>query len=90
MIGDNRIKEPQKPITYRLFCFGWLVIGRESQIEKKITEFQSFFIYSEPDNLQRIWEIEEIPTATLWTSVEQKSKIYSKVPPDATQWEDLL
>ena len=38
MIGDNRIKEPQKPITYRLSCFGWLVIGRESQLEKKSTQ----------------------------------------------------
>ena len=52
MIGDNRIKEPQKPITYRLSCFGWLVIGRESQLEKKSTQLQSFLICSEPDNLQ--------------------------------------
>ena len=35
--GENRIKEPQKPNTYHLSCFGWLVIGRESQLEKKST-----------------------------------------------------
>ena len=72
MIGDNRIKEPEKPITYRLSCFGWLVIGRESHPEKKSTQLQSFFICSEPDNLQRFREIEDITTATQWTSEEQK------------------
>ena len=72
MIGDNRIKEPQKPITYRLSCFGWLVIWRESQLEKKSTQLQSAFIYSKPENLQQFWEIEEIPKATQWTSEEQK------------------
>ena len=78
MIGDNRIKEPQKPITYRLSCFGWLVIGRESKLEKKSTQLQSFFICSEPDNLQRFWEIEDIPTATQWTSEEQKCEDHFK------------
>ncbi|XP_075262597.1 uncharacterized protein LOC142354231 [Convolutriloba macropyga] len=33
-IGDNRIKEPEKPITYRLSCFGWLVIGHASSTTK--------------------------------------------------------
>ena len=78
MIGDNRIKEPQKPITYRLSCFGWLVIGRESQHERMSTQLQSFFICSEPRNLQRFWEIEEIPTATQWTSEEQKCEDHLK------------
>ena len=78
MIGDNRIKEPQKPITYRLSCFGWLVIGRESQLEKKSTQLQSFFICSDPDNLQQFWEIEEIPTITQWTSEEQKLEDHFK------------
>ncbi|XP_075260576.1 uncharacterized protein LOC142352093 [Convolutriloba macropyga] len=72
MIGENRIKELQKPITYRLSCFVWLAIGRESQLEKKSTQLQSFFICSEPDKLQRFWEIEEIPTRTQWTSELQK------------------
>ena len=78
LIGDKRIKEPQKPITYRLSCFGWLVIGRESQLEKKSTQLQSFFICSEPDNLQRFWEIEEIPTITQWTSEQQKCENHFK------------
>ena len=74
MTGDNRIKEPQKPITYRLSCFGWLVIGLESQIQKKSALDQSFFFCSEPGSLQWFWEIEKIPTATQWTSEEQKCK----------------
>ncbi|XP_075253325.1 uncharacterized protein LOC142345123 [Convolutriloba macropyga] len=78
MIGDNRIKEPQKPITYHLSSFGWLVIGRESQLEKKSTQLQSFLIYSEPEDLQRFWDIEEIPTATQWTSEAQKCKNHFK------------
>ena len=91
MIGDSRIKEPKKPITYRLSCFGWLVIGRESQLEKKITQLQSFFICSEPDNLQRFWEIEEIPRQQHSGHQKNRSaKITSKVPPDTTQREDLL
>ena len=53
MIGGNRIKEPQKPSTYSLSCFGWLVIGPECQLEMKSTQLQSFFICSEPDTLQR-------------------------------------
>ena len=57
IIGDNRIKEPQKSTTYRLSCFGWLLMRRESQLEKKNTQLESFFICSEPDNLQRFWEI---------------------------------
>ena len=72
IIGDNKRKEPQKPITYRLSCCGWLVIGCESQLEKKRTQLQSFFICSESDNLQRIWEIEETTSITKWTSEEQK------------------
>ena len=78
MIGDNRIKEPQKPITYHLSCFGWLVIGRESHLEKKSTQLQSFFICSETDNLLRFWEIDEIPTDTQWTSEEQKCEDHFK------------
>ena len=42
MIGDKRIKEPLMPITHRLFCFGCFVFGRESQLENKSTQLQSF------------------------------------------------
>ena len=80
MIGDNRIKEPKKTITYRLSCFGWLVIGRESQLEKKSIQLQSFFICSEPDNLQRFWEIDEIPTATQCTSEEMRRSLQKYHP----------
>ena len=77
-IGENRIKEPQMPITYRLSCFGWLVIGHESQLERKSSELQSFFICSEPDNLQRFWEIEEIRTTIQCTSEEHKCEDHFK------------
>ena len=90
MIGDNRIKEPQKPITYRLSCFGGLVIGRESPLEKKSTQLQSFFICSEPDNLQQFWEIEEIPTTTQGTSEEQKSDDHFKSTTRRNSEEGLL
>ena len=72
MVEDNRFREPQKPIIYRLSCFGWLVIGRESKLEKKSTHFQFFSfvlnqtIYSDSGKLTRI------STTTQWTSEEQK------------------
>ena len=75
LIGDNRIKEPQQKITYSLSCLVWLVIGRESQLEKKNTELQSF---SEPDNLLHLWEIDKLPKITQWISEEPKCEDHFK------------
>ena len=72
MIGNNRLKEPNCGITYRLSMFGWVVIGRE-QTEKTYTnDLQTFFVSSEPEILELFWEIEEVPAAQLWTTTEEK------------------
>ena len=50
MIGNNRLKEPNCGITYRLSMCGWVVIGRE-QTDKTYTNYlQTFFVSSEPEN----------------------------------------
>ena len=72
MIGNNRLKEPNCGITYRLSMFGWVVFGRE-QTEKTYTnDLQTFFVSSEPEILERFWEIEEVPAAQLWTTEEKR------------------
>ena len=51
--------------------FSWVVIGGE-QAEKIYTnDLQTFFVSSEPENLQRFWELKEIPAAQNWT-IERK------------------
>ena len=72
MIGNNRLKEPNCGITYRLSMFGWVVIGREQTDKTYTNDLQTFFVSSEPENLQRFWEIEEVPAAQLWTAEEKR------------------
>ena len=72
MIGNNRLKEPNCGIIYRLSMFGWVVIGREQTDKTYTNDLQTFFISSEPENLQRFWEIEEVPAAQLWTAEEKR------------------
>ena len=63
MMGNNRLKEPNCGITYRLSRFGWVVIGREQTDKTYTNDLQTFFVSSEPENLKRFWEIEEVPAA---------------------------
>ena len=72
MIGSNRLKEPYYGITYRLSMFGWVVIGRGQTDKTYTNDLQTFFVSSEPENLQRFWEIEEVPAAQLWTAQEKR------------------
>ena len=71
MVGNNRLKEPNIPVTYRLSVFGWLVIGRENVQTSKSSSFQTYFVSSIEDSLQRFWEIEEVP-ATKHLSDEER------------------
>ena len=52
--------------------FGWVVIGREQTDKTYTNDLQTFFVSSEPENLQRFWEIEEVPAAQLWTAEEKR------------------
>ena len=72
MIGNNRLKEPNCGITYRLTMFGWVVIGREQTDKTYTKNLQTFFFSSEPKNLQRFWEKEDVPAAQLWTAQENR------------------
>ena len=72
MIGNNRLKEPNCGITYKLSMFGWVVIGREQTDKTYTNDLQTFFVSSEPENLQRFWEIEEVLAAQLWTAEEKR------------------
>ena len=91
IFGDDRIKEPQKQITYRLSCFGWLVIGRQSQSqpENKSTRIHYFFICSEPDSLEQFWKVKKFRQQHIGDQKNRNSSITSKVPPDATRSETL-
>ena len=72
IIGNNRLKEPNCGITYRLSMFGWVVIGREQTVKTYTNDLQTFFVSSEPENLQRFWEIEEVPAAQFWIAEEKR------------------
>ena len=78
MIGNNRLKEPNCGITYRLSMFGWVVIGREQTDKTYTNDLQTFFASSEPENLQRFREIEEFPAGQLWTAEENAAMITSR------------
>ena len=72
IIGNNRLKEPNCGITYGLSMFSWVVIGREQTDKTYTNDLQTFFASSEPENFQRFLEIEEVPTAQLWTTEEKR------------------
>ena len=61
MVGNKRLKEPNIPANYRLSVFGWLVIGRENLQTSNSFSLQTCLVSSFEDNLQRFWEIEEVP-----------------------------
>ena len=71
LVGNNRLKEPNIPVTYRLSVFGWLVIGRENVQTSNSSSLQTCFVSSFEDNLQRFWEIEEVPAAKHLTDEER-------------------
>ena len=50
MVGNNRLKEPKIPVTYRLSVFGWLVIGRENVQTSNSSSLQTCFVSSFEDN----------------------------------------
>ena len=72
MVGNNRLKEPNIPVTYRLSVFGWLVIGRENVQTSNSSSLQTCFVLSFEDNLQRFWEIEEVPKTKHLTDEERR------------------
>ena len=72
LIGNNRLKELNCGITYRL-SIGWAVIGREQTDKTYTNDLQTIFVSSEADNLQRFWEIEKVPATQLWTAQPKKN-----------------
>ena len=72
MVGINRLKEPNIPVTYRLSVYGWLVIGRENVQTSNSSSLQTCFVSSFEDNLQRFWEIEEVPATKHLTDEERR------------------
>ena len=53
---------------------GFIVVGIEIRLWNKISQLWSLFDCSKPEKLQQIYEIEENPTTTQWTSEEKKGK----------------
>ena len=78
MVGNNRLKEPNIPITYRLSVFGWLVIGRENVQTSNSSSLQTYFVSSFEDSLQRFWEIEEVPATKHLTNEERRCEEHFK------------
>ena len=72
MVENNRLKEPNIPVTYRLSVFGWLVIGRENVQTSNPSSLQTCFVSSFEDNLQRCWEIVEMPATKHLTDEERR------------------
>ena len=72
MVGNNQLKEPNTPVTYRLSVFGWLVIGRKNMQTSNSSNLQTCFVSSFEDNLQRFWEIEEVPATKHLTDEERR------------------
>ena len=79
MIGNNRIKEQTCSIYYRLSVFGWPVIGQQNSKNVDALLQQTFFVSDESNtNLQRFWEIEEVPERKLWLPEELKCEKHFK------------
>ena len=76
MVGNNRLKEPNISVIYRLSVFGWLVIGGKSVQ----TSNSSCFVSSFEDNLQRFWEFEEVPATKHLTDEKKDAKNTSIQP----------
>ncbi|XP_075261162.1 uncharacterized protein LOC142352893 [Convolutriloba macropyga] len=72
MVGNNRPKEPNISVTYRLSVFGWLVIGRKNVQTSNSSSLQTCFVSSFEDHLQRCWEIEEVPATKHLTDEERR------------------
>ena len=87
MIGNNRIKEQTGSIFYRLSNFGWLVIRQQKSNNGLISLQQTFLVSNDSKtNLQRSWEIEEVPERKLRTIemliCEEHFKATTKLRPD--------
>ena len=78
MLDDNRIKEDGHAVYYRPSVFGWIVLGRDTDSQLSSATPQSFFVSTEPENLQRFWEIEELPSTTHWTEEERRCEEHFK------------
>ena len=50
MVRNNRLKEPNIPVTYRLSVFGWLAIGRENVQTSNSSSLQTCFVSSFEDS----------------------------------------
>ena len=71
MVGNNRLKEPNIPIPYRLSVIGWLEIGCKKGQTYNSSSLQAYFVSSFADSLQRFWEIEEVPATKHLTEEER-------------------
>ena len=78
MVGNNRLKEPNIPVTYRLSVFGWLVIGCENVQTSNSSSLQTYFVSSVEDSLNRFWEIEEMPATKHLTDEERRCEEHFK------------
>ena len=72
MVGNNRLKEPNIPVPYRLSVIGWLEIGREKGQTYKSSSLQTYLVSSFADSLQRFCEIEEVPATKHLTEEERR------------------
>ena len=72
MVGNNRLKESNIPVTYRLSVFGWLVNGQETVQTSNSSSLQTYFVSSFEDSLQRFWEIEVVPATKHLTDEERR------------------
>ena len=79
LVGNNRLKEPNIPVTYRLSVFGWLVIGRENVQTYNSSHLQTYFVSSFEDSLQRFREIKCLQLNT-WPTKKKDAKNTSSQP----------
>ena len=45
MVGNNRLKEPNIPVTYRLSVFAWLIIGRENEQTSNSSSLETYLCH---------------------------------------------
>ena len=70
--GGKQPTEPNIPVNYRLSVFGWLVIGCENEQTSNSSSLQTCFVSLIENNLQRFWEIKEVPATKHLTDEERR------------------
>ena len=71
MVGNNRLKDANIRVTFRLSIFGWLIIGRKNAQTYNSYSLQIYFVSSFEDSLQRFRDIEEVPSTNYLTDEEK-------------------